>query len=227
MDSFDEIEMKLTVTPSDLRRAEAAVLAAYEVERSRIFAERAVYYDTPGLWVRSHGGTLRVRRGAAGWEQVIKQHVTSCSMPGSALARREWRWSVDDEKVDLNLVRQELPNSRELDYFASIRSSDLYSVFETRLQRAIYLIKIDDDLAEITFDEGVVSVESVSIELCEIEVEAKGGEGGIFEKFQRFFQGVADVSLHRKTKADFGYGLALSGHGGNHGPPVMKGKSAD
>src|SRR3954451_775475 len=70
MDSFDEIEMKLMVSPHDLRRAETAVLAAYKVERSRIFAERAIYYDTADLAVRSHGGTLRVRRGPAGWEQV-------------------------------------------------------------------------------------------------------------------------------------------------------------
>jgi triphosphatase len=211
MDSFDEIEMKLTVSPGDLRRAEAAALATYKVERSRIFTERAIYYDTSGLVIRSHGGTLRVRRGPAGWEQVIKQHVTSYSMPGSALARREWRWSVDGESVDLNLVRQELPNSPELDYFAPIRFSDLRSVFETQLQRASYLIEIDGELAEITFDEGKISNGPASVDLCEIEVEAKGGGGVIFEKFHRFVQVVADVCLHRKTKADFGYALALGG----------------
>src|SRR4051812_15558548 len=94
-----EIELKLLVEPSDVAAfMEHALLKRHASEQPQRQHLESTYYDTPDLFLRRHGASLRVRHvDGKGWLQTLKGGATV----GSGLHQRdEWETPLNGPRPD-------------------------------------------------------------------------------------------------------------------------------
>src|SRR5262249_34808470 len=160
------------------------------------------YFDTDKLALRKHGLSLRVRRDGRQHLQTIK------SDNGQALdTRGEWESAVQSDMPETKAAR--VARAAELPRKKRIRRG-VRPIFETRVMRTTYPIKVGESLIEVAFDQGEIDTGRVSTPISEVELELKRGQPGDIFRLARTIAEKAPVELAFSSKAERGYRL-LSG----------------
>jgi inorganic triphosphatase YgiF len=197
-----EVELKLRLPPES--RTALSRLALPGVG-SRPVSERlySVYFDTPELALKHAGVTLRLRRAGRRWIQTVKG---TGGAAGGLHTRREWEWRVPGPQPDLSVLPpQEMP----LDMQSPAIRDALRPVFVTDLTRRRRMLAFEDgDLVEFAVDRGEVRAEAAARDICEIELELKGGRAARLFEIGLLLARALPVRLEQQSKAEYGYGLA-------------------
>src|SRR3712207_8832261 len=92
-----EVELKLEVAPSELKRVLAHPLLKERSNGAAAQTLHSTYFDTPDHALQQAGISLRVRRNG---DQRIQTIKAARSPDGIALARDEWEHEVDGDSPD-------------------------------------------------------------------------------------------------------------------------------
>ncbi len=198
MDTLREIEIKLTTPPesfSAIRRS----LPAKAARGGKSAKLVSVYFDTDELDLHKHGLSLRVRHDGRQHLQTIK------SENGGTLGTRgEWECAVQSDLPDLEAA-QDTPIAKVLGKKGMRRG--VRPIFETRVTRTTYPIKVGDSMIEVAFDEGEIDTGRESSRLSEVELELKRGKPGDLFRLARTIAEKAPTELALTSKAERGYRL--------------------
>jgi inorganic triphosphatase YgiF len=198
MGTPDEIEIKL-ITPPESFSVVRRSLPAKSARGGKSTKLVSVYFDTDKLDLHKHGLSLRVRHEGHQHLQTIK------SENGVALGTRgEWERAVQSDLPDLEAA-QDTPIAKVLSK-KSIRRG-VRPIFETRVTRTTYPIKIGDSLIEVAFDEGEIDTGRESSRLSEVELELKRGQPSDLFRLARTIAEKAPTELALTSKAERGYRL--------------------
>lgn len=167
----------------------------------------STYFDTPGLRLRQHGVSLRVRRAGAHFVQTLKTHGTS---QAGLYAREESESAVWADRPDLQLLRPLVPETTELGMM--IREGDLADqlqpVFVTDVQRTIALLRLPQGgEVELALDRGIVQAGNATAPIRELEMEIQAGDTAHLYAFALQLLALIPMRLSRVSKADRGYEL--------------------
>ncbi|NMM46126.1 CHAD domain-containing protein [Rhodospirillaceae bacterium KN72] len=196
-----EIELKLTIRPEDVVRfRREPVLHACKRGRARSKQLLAVYFDTKALVLRKKRVALRIRQEGAQRIQTVK-----ASLGGAGLLRRlEHNAPITGDTPDLSLIADTEARS---EIAGIIGRKKLQPVFTTDIRRTIWLIDHDGSTIEVALDLGKIISNGNSVDVCEVELELKGGPSlGLLnfacELAQRY-----RLRVSEESKAVRGYGL--------------------
>jgi triphosphatase len=164
----------------------------------------SIYFDTDKSVLRKNGMTFRVRRIGRRYVQTIK------APDGGLLDRNEWETELTSGKPDFGAVRR---TALEPLLTKKLRR-ELRPVFETRVRRKTYPLKVGGSQIELTLDRGEIGTSGRSRPLCEIEIELKTGDRAELFKMARAIARVTSAELAVKSKAQRGYEL-LDGSDGS------------
>ena len=198
MDTPREIEIKLTTPPESFSVIRGS-LPAKSVRGEKSATLVSVYFDTDKLDLHKHGLSLRVRHDGRRHLQTIK------SENGETLSTRgEWERTVQSDLPDLEAA-QDTPIAKVLDKKKMRRG--VRPIFETRVTRTTYPIKVGDSLIEVAFDEGEIDTGRESLRLSEVELELKRGHPDDLFRLARTITERASTELALTSKAERGYRL--------------------
>src|SRR5262249_45147084 len=157
------------------------------------------YFDTDKLDLRKHGLTLRVRRNGKQRLQTVK------AVDGQAATTRgEWEHAVRSDQPDFKAVRG-TPAEKVLKK-KKIRSA-IKPIFETRVTRTTYPVKVGRSLIEVAFDQGEIDTGQESAPLSEVELELKRGKAADLFQLAKTIAHKAPLELALVSKAERGYRL--------------------
>jgi triphosphatase len=203
MNTPREIEIKLT-TPAQAWPQLKRSLPAKSRPSGKSSRLVSVYFDTDQCDLHKCGVSLRVRRDGRQRLQTIK------SENGSSLSTRgEWEHAVRSDAPDLDAA-QDTPAAKILGRKKIQRG--IRPVFETRVNRTIYPIKLGESLVELALDQGEIDTGRDTSSLCEIELELKRGRPNDLFRLAKTLAEKVPVELGFASKAERGYRL-LSGDG--------------
>jgi triphosphatase len=193
-----EIELKLNVSPSALRKAMKLSwlkkMAGKPVKHRDL---TTVYFDTRKFALRDHGVSLRVRR--VGDERLQTIKATS----GALVTRDEWEQNIEGDRP-----RLELAAGTALAPLLSHHLEDqLQPVFETDVERATMLLHVGKSEIEIAFDSGRINTTDAHADISEIEIELKHGERRDLARLARRLARSVPVTYAPRAKAERGYAL--------------------
>jgi inorganic triphosphatase YgiF len=198
MDTPREIEIKL-ITPPESFSVVRRSLPAQSARRGKSAKLVSVYFDTDKLDLHKHGLSLRVRHNGRQHLQTIK------SENGEALGTRgEWERVVQSDLPDLE-VTQDTPVAKVLGKKGIRRG--VRPIFETRVTRTTYPIKIGDSLIEVALDEGEIDTGRNLSPLSEVELELKRGQPSDLFRLAKTIAEIAPTELALISKAERGYRL--------------------
>lgn len=207
-----EVEIKLLADPADLPR-----IAALALVRDRLVTQadparlHTAYYDTPGLALARRGLALRLRRRGMTREQSVKTLTSGEGGDGAGIAvRREWKWAVTTDGLDLDLLRQgdlsELIPPDALDH--------LLPMFTTDVQRTVLLLRAGaEGRVELALDIGQALVMAADGQpagrstISEVELELKQGEVADLFRLAADIHARVPLRLSTRSKADVGLAL--------------------
>lgn len=194
----EELEIKLTMTPETLRRAEEWLLRQEGVsgEGAKTLGNR--YYDTPEAGLHRQKIALRVRQADDSFIQTLK---TRGEYVDGAHRRQEWEWPLAEGRLDTGLIA-DTPVGQGVDL------ARLAPVFETNFQRRILMVERHEATVECALDEGWVLAGSQRKELCELEFELKRGAPEILLELTAALAAEVPVMINLISKAEQGYSLA-------------------
>jgi inorganic triphosphatase YgiF len=157
----------------------------------------SVYFDTDKLDLHKHGLSLCVRSDG-------HQHLqTIASENGQASGTRgEWECELQSDMPDLKAI-ENTPAEKVLRNKKLLRS--IRPIFETRVTRATYHIKIGDSLIQVAFDQGEIDTGRESTPLSEVELLLKRGQPGDLFRLAKTIAKKAPVELAFISKAERGY----------------------
>ncbi len=201
MDTPREIEIKLT-TPPDAWPQLKRTLSAKPGRVAKATQLVSVYFDTDNFDLHKRGVSLRVRRDGRHRLQTIKAE-NGCSVS----TRGEWEREIHSDTPDLEAA-QDTPAAKILSNKKIQRG--IRPVFETRVTRTVYPIKLGESLIEVALDQGEIDTGRDATTLCEIELELKRGQPDDLFKLAKTLAETAPVELSLASKAERGYHL-LSG----------------
>jgi inorganic triphosphatase YgiF len=207
--SGKELELKLVLTPEELRRVGAhPALEDLTVGRPVTRTLRSIYFDTPDHRLRARGISLRLRAIGDTWVQTVKGRpcgngpgirngVSNPDELEAVVARPEPDLAaIDDAKVRRAIAR-------------AARRSVLEPQFETIVTRTTRRLHCDKGDLELALDEGVVRAGASEDRLCEAELELKAGSAACLLETAATLFSAEPIRLADATKADRGYELAL------------------
>ena len=142
MDTPREIEIKLT-TPPDAWPQLKRTLSAKPGRVAKATQLVSVYFDTDNFDLHKRGVSLRVRRDGRHRLQTIKAE-NGCSVS----TRGEWEHEIHSDTPDLEAA-QDTPAAKILSNKKIQRG--IRPVFETRVTRTVYPIKLGESLIEVAF----------------------------------------------------------------------------
>ncbi len=209
-----ETELKLSLPLKHSNRLlRLPLLKSLRTSRPSTHNLYSIYYDTPNLDLKNHGIALRLRRIGRRWIQTVKGH-------GHILAglfrHREFEVLVKGAKPDYTKITD--PCFQKL-FDDSAFIQQIQPVFFTQFTRNIRVLHIEDG-SEIEFclDRGKILTNSLSMPLCEIELELKSGNASQLFQFALSLQNVFTfpLKLENASKAERGYTLSS----GKIKPPV-------
>jgi triphosphatase len=203
MDTPREIEIKLTTSARawpQLKRS----LPAKSRPSGKSKRLVSVYFDTDKCDLHKRGISLRVRRDGRHHVQTIKAE-NGCSLS----ARGEWEREVRSDTPELEAA-QDTPAAKLLSK-KKIRRG-IKPVFETRVSRTVYPIKLGESLIEVALDQGEIDSGRESSPLCEVELELKRGRADDLFRLAKTLAEKVPAELGFASKAERGYRL-LSGDG--------------
>ena len=208
----DELELKLAVTPDDLKRLRRdPLIRSLAHSRARTKQLHTTYFDTPSLDLRRRGMALRVRR-------IGKRRVQTLKVPGEGAGGlqhfREYETEIADDTPDIERIDDE--SLRRL--FAPEGVIDnLKPVFTTAINRSSVPLKLEDCEVELALDSGEITADGKTLPVCEAELELVAGSSKrIYELALALHKRIA-FRLETRTKAARGYQLTAE-----HGPTPQK-----
>jgi len=202
--SGKELELKLELTPQELRRVGAnPALEDLTVGKPVTKTLRSIYFDTPDHRLRAQGISLRLRSIGDQWVQTIKAGLSlknGVSNPDEievVVGRPEPDLSaIDDRRVRRTIER-------------AVKASALEPQFETIITRTTRKLHSDKGDLELALDEGVVRAGAAEDKLCEAELELKAGSAECLLETAAALFSAEPIRLAEATKAERGYNLAL------------------
>jgi len=197
-----EVELKFEIDVAEKRRLQRQIRIASARKRKRPARETlvSVYFDTGDLKLRAEGILLRARHCGKKYTQTIKVRDARA---GSLLDRKEWEQDIDGPHPDLAAAKN-TPIDRLLN---GQLSEALRPVFETRVQRTIYLVTNRGQRVEVALDEGEIDSGKRRLPLLELELELVRGERDSLFRLAKQLDDVVPLRLCVKAKADRGYEL--------------------
>lgn len=207
-----EVEIKLLADPADLPRIAALALVRDRlVSQADPVRQHTTYYDTPGLALARRGLALRLRRQGMKREQSLKTLASGEGADGAGIAvRREWRWQVAGDGLDLDLLRH--PNLTEL--FPADVPEHLSPLFVTDVQRTLSLLRVGaEGRVELALDLGQAQVmapdgtPSAKLTISEVELELVQGEVADLFRLASEIHSRIPLRLSTRSKADLGLAL--------------------
>jgi len=196
-----EIELKLRLDPGEVSRFRRDA-ALHRNKRARAVSRSllAVYFDTPDLALRSRKMALRIRQEGPDRIQTLKTSPT-----GAGLQRRlEFNAPTSELEPDLALIDD--PAVRET-LASVIGESGLVPIFTTDIRRTIWLLDLPDGSVELALDIGRIESDGRNVQVCEIELELKGGSPHDLIDFASDIATRHRVHVSDDSKAARGYGL--------------------
>jgi triphosphatase len=210
-----ETELKISLSKEELLELEALLselrpAVGLPLKKQNVLT---IYFDTPGLNLRSAGISLRLRRESRGWLQTVKlkQDV------GSGLSNPiEIETRVKGRRPDLDAIAEKEVRSaieQEIE-----TGGPLQAVFETVVERTTRKLRLPNGVVEIAIDQGEVRAGPKRKAITEIELELKSGRAeAILQAADKLLPGRA-VEFSTRSKAERGYRLILEKHGDNPEP---------
>ena len=196
MTAQKELEIKLEVAPSTLRRLNRIPLVKKLGVPPKRATEVSVYFDTATQKLRKKGLMLRVRRIGKRYLQTIK--AAGASGP---IERNEWETEITGAGPDLNIIGgtplEPLMNNK-------VRRQ-LKPMFETRVRRTIYPLVDETRAIDLTIDRGKIDTGDGSVPLCELELELKRGNKEQLFEIARVLTKALPARLAFKSKSERGY----------------------
>jgi triphosphatase len=192
-----DLELKLTVTPEQMRRLRHHPLVASGQASRRSVAR--TYFDTPDLALRQRSLALRVSKEGRRYVQTLTGGNGKTRVPP---APATWQSPVPGAAPDLAL----LGNSA---VFGDIDASRLQPVFVSRIRRSTRVIHPDEaTTVEVSCDEGhIETAEGVTLPVCELDLELKVGPPQALYELARALNEAAPLRIETRSKADRGYAL--------------------
>jgi inorganic triphosphatase YgiF len=203
MDTPREVEIKLTTSADawpQLKRS-LPVKAGRGGKSSRLVS---VYFDTDKCDLHKRGVSLRVRRDGRHRLQTVK-----AENGGSLSTRGEWEHEVHSDTPDLEAT-QDTPAAKILG--KKKIQCGIRPVFETRVTRTVYPVKLGESLIEVALDQREIDTGRETSPLCEVELELKLGKPDDLFRLAKTIAERVPVELGLASKAERGYRL-LSGDG--------------
>ena len=196
-----EIELKFEIDAAAASKLEQ-VLLVRPGAKSAPDAKSLVsaYYDTPDCDLQKAGFGLRVREVGGRRIQTLKSEQEGVSVRG------EWETELNGDGLDLDALK----DTPAGDLIRGLNGA-LRPVFATRIERTAYPVRQGRTRIEAALDRGHVEVGDRTIDLCELELELKGGpHQGVYTLAKRLAE-AAPIRLSFVSKAERGYRL-LAGH---------------
>lgn len=199
-----EIELKLLLSPEDLRRAgRHASIAALHAGRARTNRLVSVYYDTADAALARAGVALRVREVGGRWVQTVKTGGTSAA---GLHEREEREWRLPSAAPDPGL----LAGTPVEDLITRARMAErLRPVFRTEFERvARPLAWPDGTRAELALDRGSLQAGGRREPISEMELELQSGDATRLYELAQALSGDLPLQVGHASKAERGYALA-------------------
>jgi inorganic triphosphatase YgiF len=193
-----ELEIKLSVAPSELDRALTWLLSRPETRQRETLHLANTYYDTPEGDLNRQKIALRIRRMGDQYIQTLK---TRGEFVNGAHQRQEWEWPLMGTGLQMGLIA-DTPVAQ------SVNPAALQPVFETNFERRVVMIGQGDSLIEVAIDSGEIVDGGQSCPLHEIEFELKAGDASSLLVWARRLADEVPVFLNVISKAEQGYYLA-------------------
>jgi len=202
--SGKELELKLELTPQELRRVGAnPALEGLTVGKPVTSTLRSIYFDTPDHRLRAQGISLRLRSIGDQWVQTIKAGL---SLKNGISNPDELEAVVGQPEPDLGVIDDRRVR-RTIE--RAVKTSALEPQFETVITRTTRKLHSDKGDLELALDEGVVRAGAAEDKLCEAELELKAGSPECLLETAAVLFSSEPIRLAESTKAERGYNLAL------------------
>jgi inorganic triphosphatase YgiF len=209
--SDQEIELKFEVDAAAAGKLEQLLLVR-PAGKAAPSAKTLVsaYYDTLDCALMKAGFGLRVREVEGRRLQTLKAEQTGLSVRG------EWETELRGDGLDLDALK-DTPAAPVIKGL----NGDLRPVFATRVERTAYAVRQGRSRIEAALDRGRVEAGDRVMDLCELELELKGGpHQGVYALAKRLIE-AAPLRLSFVSKAERGYRLLA---GQTTGEAVKQGK---
>src|SRR5918995_2743202 len=142
-----EVELKLEVTPSKLKKVLTHPLLGDRPDGAATQTLHSTYFDTPDHRLQQAGISFRVRRNGDRRIQTVK---AVRALDGVALARAEWEHEIDGDGPDFTVVEDTV-----LKPFLK-NSGSIQPVFQVTTERTLRNVRFERSMIEIAADEGRV-----------------------------------------------------------------------
>jgi|SoimicMinimDraft_3_1059731.scaffolds.fasta_scaffold01778_3 inorganic triphosphatase YgiF len=194
-----EVELKLAIAPE---RLEALKVHPDFQDLLREPENRqidSVYFDTGDFTLRDKGVSWRIRQMGDQTRQTIKVS----GYPGGAalLTRSEWEEPVEGHVPSFGQTAQ---TAIPPDLFERIQGQ-LAPVFETKINRSEYRLKIGTDSVTMVADRGDIVAGDKTCPVSEIELELTDGDPAVLFRLARSINGVIPATVALKSKSERGY----------------------
>jgi triphosphatase len=199
-----EIELKLLLTPEDLRRVSRhPAVVPLRAGRGRTDRLVSVYYDTPDAALARAGVALRVREIRGRWVQTVKGGGAAA---GGLHEREELEWRLPGEAPDPGL----LTGTPFEELFAGEAvTGRLVPVFRTEFERVARPLEWPDgSRAELALDRGTITAGARSEPVSELELELRSGDATRLFELAQGLAADLPLQLGHASKAERGYALA-------------------
>lgn len=200
MASQPEIELKLVLPEQFLAQIADTPLLCEASASAKTEQLTSVYFDTPKFKLRKTGLSLRIRSDGKRHVQTVKSDHAGAT---SVTSRDEWEAEIAGTNPNFRALRG---SSLEPLLSNNLRRA-LKPIFETQIERTLYPLRAGDASVEIALDRGQIKTGEKSTEICEIEIELKGGDRAEPFRLARTFAKVAPVRLSIRSKSERGYEL--------------------
>jgi len=196
-----EIELKYFVISQNSQKKITQLLSAQQLSFSCITKQLSnCYYDTADLDFRKHDMGLRVRGCDGRLEQTIK---TAGVVIAGLHQRPEYNVDIDNNYPELALfpdkIWQPSQNVEKL-------QDELVPLFSTDFTRVIWLVTLaSGSVIELAFDQGNISSDGRSVDICEIELELVSGKTADLLLLAKKLFSVISVRPSSQSKAARGY----------------------
>jgi triphosphatase len=198
-----EIELKLTVDPRDVRRLrDSPILRAPSLKHTARQRLVSTYYDTPSFSLQRSGIILRVRKIGRERMQSVKMNAAD----GGGLARRtELESVIRSDRPDLMQIAD--PDVRWL-IQECCADNDLVPIFVTDVMRETWLLQLGRSRVECAIDRGSIAADGRRTPICEVELELKSGQPMRLFQLAHRLNTIVPLRIEVASKAARGYDLA-------------------
>lgn len=194
-----EIELKFTLAASDAARfKKLALLRGIKPQRERLIS---TYWDTLEFAVWHAGFGLRVRR--AGRRQILSLKSAAVAH-GGLHTRDEWERPLRPRSTIYAQIKNTIFRAR----VAEEVGKQLAPCFVTDFKRTMWLLSLEDGVAELTLDEGDICAGKRCEPTIEVEIELKSGSSSALFELAHTLLLEIPLRLESRSKAERGYRLA-------------------